>query len=87
MEQISLSQLLPAIGGIGSPLATIFILWKVGLIGNGKRGKEIVELKEELTSLKDNHFHSLSDKMDKIVEQSTEMLIHIKDIKDILKDK
>ena len=37
MEGFTLLDIIGTVGGVASPLVTIFVLWKIGLIGNGKK--------------------------------------------------
>ena len=74
--------------GSASPLVTILILWKVGLIGNGKNKRDLGHEEEPeesplliLKELKSNHLHEIKEILERIdgkLEKHTEHLIWIK---------
>ena len=48
MEGFTLLDIVGTVGGVASPLITIFFLWKIGLIGNKKNGNGIQRQIDEL---------------------------------------
>ena len=74
MNELSLAELVGTGLSVLSPLVTIFVLWKVGVIGkkNGNgHGQRIQELEEFKTNTETNHFHdieSLRQSVDKLWE-------------------
>ena len=76
MNELSLAELVGTGLSVLSPLVTIFVLWKVGVIGkkngNGNgHDQRIQELEEFKTNTETNHFHdieSLRQSVDKLWE-------------------
>lgn len=66
MNELSLSQLVGAGLSILSPLVTIFVLWKVGVIGkkngNGNKGVSgVSDVLEAIQGLKSNDLHEIPE--------------------------
>ena len=68
-----LKQFAELVSSIGWFPVVIFTLWKTGVLkipyvrnGNG----DVKKLEGQIESLKSNHLHELSEKLDKIIEQN-----------------
>lgn len=80
-------------GGVSSIgfVVLLILLHKSGvlkMILNNKNGHEngqIKELKDQIAGLEQNHLEHLSQKLDKIIENSTKELLLLEDIRDRLK--
>ena len=85
MNELSITQLVGAGLSILSPLVTIFVLWKVGVIGkkngNGSAySQRIQELEEFKVQAEENHFHSLDNlqqSVDKLWEEFNNFRVHV----------
>ena len=66
----------------------IFWLWKKGALKNvlNGNGHEIKELKEEMTIMRDNHIHEITEKLDKLIEKEIEGNLLTKEVLIILQN-
>ena len=60
-----------------SLVGLFLILWRLGILSkNGKNGdvqeKEIQELKIQLGDIENNHLHTISEKLDRLIEKEIE---------------
>ena len=94
MEYLKLIQdIFTGLGSIGV-LVVVFAFWKMGFFdksknGNGTNGyakaTQLDELKDSLETIQGNHLQHIADKLDRVVEQNTEQLIILRDIKQDIK--
>lgn len=96
MEYIKyFSAIFSSISGLGFIIG-IVILYKIGLLQflidlkkNGKNGngdnKQLQELKDKFDLLSENELHHISEKLDKIVENTTKEIVYLDDIRNEIK--
>lgn len=81
---------LKGLGGFGSAIGVLVILWRLGLVQLGKNGKNgnghkdntIELLKIQFTAMQENHMHEMRD----IAESLREIKETLKEVRDFTRD-
>ena len=78
-------KIISTIGGTGS-LAVLAFLWKAGFFKKNGNGIQLEELKKSVNAIGENHINHLHEKLDRIIEKQTEILVIIRSLVDEMKD-
>lgn len=91
----SFSQIFSSLSGL-SFIVGVVLLYKTGALeflinlkkngnGNGQQEKQLKELSEKIEALSGNHLEHISQKLDKVIENTTKEIIFLEDIRNEIK--